>query len=111
MTFSVIYRGYVFPEREEDYQHLWKQVAQYFIQHRGALGSCLHKAEDGQWIAYSRWPDRKTRDASWSQDDIRNDLDLDIQEAIAKLKQCRDMDRPHEEICMTVVDDLLVTKT
>lgn len=105
--FAVIYRSYIKPEQEEEYQQLWNQVATYFIQHRGALGSCLHKTEDGLWLAYSRWPDKATRDASWSNYDSMNDLPSFINEAIRKMKDCGDPERKLPEICMEVIEDLL----
>lgn len=105
--FAVIYRSYIKPELESEYQKLWNQVAHYFIQHRGALGSCLHKTEEGVWLAYSRWPDKATRDASWSSDHTIEDLPLAIKDAIVKMKDCADQDRKLPEICMEVVDDLL----
>ncbi len=105
--FAVIYRSYIKPELEERYQKLWNQVASYFIQHRGAIGSCLHKTEDGIWLAYSRWPDKETRDASWSSDNTVEDLPPAIKEAIVKMKDCGDQNRKLPEICMEVVDDLL----
>ncbi|MCE3044678.1 hypothetical protein [Legionella sp. 16cNR16C] len=49
--FAVIYRSYIKPELEIEYQKLWNLVASYFIQNRGAIGSCLHKTEDGIWLA------------------------------------------------------------
>lgn len=108
--FAVIYRSYIKPELENEYQKLWHQVASYFIQYRGAIGSCLHKTEDGMWLAYSRWPDKATRDASWSSDnnDIQ-DLPDDIKEAISKMKDCGDHNRKLPEICMEVIDDLYQT--
>jgi hypothetical protein len=63
-TFAAIYQGYLKPGREEEYQKLWKIIATFFIEQRGALGSCLHKTSDGLWVAYSRWPNQATRDAS-----------------------------------------------
>lgn len=105
--FAVIYRSYIKTELEESYQQLWNQVASYFIQHRGAIGSCLHKTEDGIWLAYSRWPDKATRDASWSSDNAVEDLPPTIKEAIVKMKDCGDQNRKLPEICMEVVDDLL----
>lgn len=107
--FAVIYRSYIKPELEDKYQKLWNQVASYFIQHRGAIGSCLHKTEDGIWLAYSRWPNKATRDASWSSDNTVEDLPQLIKEAIAKMKDCGDQNRKLPEICMEVVDDLLLT--
>jgi len=106
--FAVIYRSYIKPELEEEYQKLWNQVASYFIQHRGAIGSCLHKTEDGIWLTYSRWPDKATRDASWSSDsNTVNDLPNDIKKSIIRMKDCGDWNPKLSEICMEVVDDLL----
>ena len=106
--FAVIYQSYIKPALEEEYQKLWKQIADYFIQHRGAMGSCLHKTEEGIWLAYSRWPDKATRDASWS--DHVNDLPDFINEAIIKMKGCGDPDRKLPDICMEVREDLLSAK-
>lgn len=36
-NFAVIYRGYLKPGREGDYQNAWQSVAQYFIKYRGAI--------------------------------------------------------------------------
>lgn len=107
--FAVIYRSYIKPGLEDEYQKLWNQVASYFIQHRGAIGSCLHKTEDGIWLAYSRWPDKLTRDASWSSDNSIESLLINIKEAIVQMKNCADQDRKLPEICMEVVDNLLST--
>ena len=110
--FAVLYRASVYPAREEEYQRLWHQVATFFVQHRGALGSCLHKTKQGEWIAYSRWPDKTTRDASWPQENEEpsETLSSEIQGAITELKNCIDKDQPYEEICMEIVDDLLFGK-
>jgi NTP pyrophosphatase (non-canonical NTP hydrolase) len=102
--FAVIYRGFVYPEREQEYLVLWRQVAQYFIAHAGALGSCLHKTEQGEYVAYSRWPDQATRDASWGVG--RKVHRAEIETAAEQLKACIDRSKPYDEICMEVVDDL-----
>lgn len=100
--FAVIYQGYVLKDREADYQKAWNAVAQYFIEHRGALGSCLHRTSEGLWVAYSRWPDKKTRDASWPGDN----LPPEIRKAVATLKDCLDQKRQLPDICMEIIDDL-----
>lgn len=108
--FAVIYQLYLKPGREADYQAAWHAVAIYFKTHRGALGSCLHRTADGRWIAYSRWPDKKTRDASWpGENDPSEALPLEIQNAILVLKDCADQERKVPEICLEVVEDLLLT--
>jgi chloramphenicol 3-O phosphotransferase len=107
--FAVIYRGYIKPGREMDYQNAWQIVAQYFVSHRGAVGSCLHRTADGLWVAYSRWPDQKTRDASWPGENAPSDeLPLKIREAVLTIKDCMDADRKLPDICMEVVNDMLM---
>ena len=106
--FAVIYRGYVHEDKETEYQQLWQRIANYFVAKRGAIGSCLHKTVEGYWLAYSRWPDKATRDASWPGDDVPSDeLDEEMQTAILQIKACIDQERSFPEICMEVKDDLL----
>ncbi|MBS0585657.1 MAG: antibiotic biosynthesis monooxygenase [Verrucomicrobia bacterium] len=106
--FAVIYRGYVKKGQEEAYKQAWNTVASYFIEKRGAIGSSLHRTEDGMWVAYSRWPDKKTRDASWQgTNNPSTALPDAIQKAILTLKEALDDERSLPDICMDVVDDLL----
>lgn len=108
---AVIYRAYLKTGKEEEYQTAWKIVAKYFMQYRGAIGSCLHKAADGLWVAYSRWPDQKTRDASWPGESAPSDvLPSEIRDAILTIKDCLDPERKLPDICMEVVSDFLFTK-
>lgn len=110
-NFAVIYRGYLKPGRESDYQNAWQSVAQYFIKYRGAIGSCLHRTSDGMWIAYSRWPDQKTRDASWPGENAPSDeLPQEIREAVIVIQDCLDPERKLPDICMEVVNDLLLNE-
>lgn len=104
--FAVIYRSYLKPNSEEVYKDNWRIIANYFVKERGALGSTLLKAEEGYWLAFSKWPDKKTRDASWPQkiEDINIELPIDIIEAIFLLKQCLDTQLP--EICMEIVEEI-----
>ncbi len=107
--FSAIYQAYIKPNRESDYQNAWKIIAKYFVEHRGAIGSCLHRTAEGMWVAYSRWPDKKTRDASWpGENDPSEELPLEIRKAVITIKDCMDPDRKLPDICMEVVDDLLL---
>lgn len=106
--FAIIYQAYVDENLEPKFQQLWHQIATYFTQYRGALGSCLHKTENGTWLAYSRWPDKETRDASWpSENDPASDLPEAIKTAIIELKNCIDTDVKIPDIHMEVIDDLL----
>ena len=99
--FAVIYRSFVFPHKEDAYQKAWKTIASYFMKEKGALGSTLHKAEDGSWVAYSRWPSKALRDSSWSKDACHPP---EIQKAVDELISCLDDVLP--EICMDIVESL-----
>jgi hypothetical protein len=102
--FAVIYQSYLKPGREGDFRQAWHQIASYFVAKRGALGSWLHKTEDGKWIAYSRWPDKATRDASWPEENAPSDeLPVEIRQAIVLIKDCIDLDRKIPDICMDVI--------
>ena len=106
--FAVIYQGYIQPGRETEYQKAWNKVARFFVDQRGAIGSCLHRTNDGLWIAYSRWPDKQTRDASWPGENAPSDeLPSEICDAILTIKDCLDRERKIPEICMEVIEDLL----
>jgi heme-degrading monooxygenase HmoA len=100
---AVIYKSSVYPEREKEFQQVWRKVANYFVTHCGALGSHLHKTENGEWIAYSRWPNKETRDTFWI---AETGLSKEIRTAIQTLKSCIDLTKPHEEICMNVIDSV-----
>jgi quinol monooxygenase YgiN len=106
--FAVIYRAYTKKEKETEFQTLWHQVATYFKEHRGALGSALHKTEEGYWLAYSRWPDKATRDASWVSGNFPSTrLPIEIQKAILGIKECIASEQHFPEICMELVEDLM----
>lgn len=112
--FAVIYKFKLKPSQEKQYQEHWHKIAEFFIKNRGAIGSCLHKGEDNLWIAYSRWPDKATRDASWPGDESpNNNLPEDICNSIQVMqtinKENSSMDKDYEEFCLTIVDDLLLT--
>lgn len=108
--FAVIYRAFIKPGLELECQETWRQVASYFVQSRGALGSCLHKTSEGMWVAYSRWPDKATRDASYTSENAPADvLPDDIKKAIVTIQNCIDQTQKLPDICMEVVDDLLHT--
>lgn len=111
--FAVIYRGYLKPGSEKDYIKHWKLIASYFVHARGALGSTLHKTEDGMWIAYSKWPSKEMRDLSWPQNNqpIHPDYPREIQEAIAGLKECLDQDKRLPEIQMEVLEEIAAVST
>lgn len=104
--FAVIYQMHLKPGRESDYKQTWHKVVAYFVECRGAIGSSLHLSESGLWVAYSRWPDKATRDASWPVSNIpSSEVPEDINQAFLIMKDCTESTLP--EICLEVVDDFL----
>jgi hypothetical protein len=112
--FAVIYTFVLRPEQESEYQECWRKIVTYFKQHCGAIGSCLHKGENGLWVAYSRWPNRQTRDAAWPGDDAPNNaLPSDIRNCIIAMQKIKDQnqDLPQfEDLSLEVVEDFLLPK-
>lgn len=110
--FAVIYRFSLQPQQEQTYREYWTQVANYFVEQRGAIGSCLHKGDDNLWVAYSRWPDKATRDNAWPGTDAPSDtLPETIRAAIEKMqyiKKCNQNLPQFDEICLEVVEDKLL---
>ena len=104
--FAVIYRGSVKPHLEEAFKKHWRVVASYFVKDRGAIGSSLHRGEEGLWVAYSRWPDKETRDRSWPREggSVSSDFPAEVKGAIEGLRECFVDEYP--EICMNVVEEI-----
>lgn len=106
--FAVIYRFKLRPHQELAYKEYWQRVASYFIEKCGAMGSCLHKGEDELWVAYSRWPDKATRDAVWPGGEAI--FPKEVSEAIAAMQEIRKENADlgeYDEIGLEVVSDLL----
>ncbi len=106
MVYAVIYRGYVKKGKELEYQNCWKLLATYFTKNRGALGSTLHKTEDDLWVVYSRWPDKKTKEANWSEDLDSSTFPEEIKNAVIGLKSCLDPKEKFPEIGTTVISEI-----
>ncbi|MBA2657246.1 MAG: hypothetical protein H0U70_09760 [Tatlockia sp.] len=110
--FAVIYKFKLQAHQEELYQSHWHKVARFFIENRGAIGSCLHKGENGLWVAYSRWPDKAMRDASWPGEaspakDFPEELSNSIKIMQAIKQENKNWDNYYEELCLDIVNDLL----
>ncbi len=64
--FVVIYRWKIHADKEQLFQEIWCRNTPQIIQRCGGLGSRLHKADDGTWLAYAQWPDKATWEKSYS---------------------------------------------
>ncbi|MEU0336729.1 antibiotic biosynthesis monooxygenase [Streptomyces sp. NPDC006193] len=61
--FAVIYRWRLHEGAEEQFAAGWHRVTRAMHRHCGSYGSRLHRADDGTWVAYARWPDAGAREA------------------------------------------------
>ena len=62
--FAVIYRWRLHAGKEDQFRQAWESVTLALRKKRGALGSRLHRSDEGTWIAYAQWPDRETWEKS-----------------------------------------------
>ena len=63
--FAVIYRWSVDPAYEAYFRERWKRGTQRLKQ-LGALGSCLTRADNGDFIAFARWPSEEAREQAFA---------------------------------------------
>lgn len=57
--FVVLYRWRIQAGKEEQLRAAWVGATKKIMARYGALGSRLHHAEDGSWVAYAQWPDKE----------------------------------------------------
>jgi|AGTN01.1.fsa_nt_gi Antibiotic biosynthesis monooxygenase. len=57
--FAVIYHFRVREGHEQQFQESWCKRTEEIKAAHGGLGSRLHQASDGRWIAYAQWPSRE----------------------------------------------------
>jgi quinol monooxygenase YgiN len=61
--FCVIYRFKVRDGAENAFRQGWTRITEEIRRDHSGLGSRLHRADDGLWVAYAQWPDRN----AWEQ--------------------------------------------
>jgi heme-degrading monooxygenase HmoA len=57
--YVAFYRWRLNQGQEAEFSRLWHEGTLLFRTEQGALGSRLHKAEDGTYFAYAQWPSRE----------------------------------------------------
>lgn len=67
--YAVIYRWRAHPGRESQLVEGWTGVTRAMHDSCGSYGSRLHRAADGTYLAYARWPDAETRSRCSHQDE------------------------------------------
>ncbi|WP_453127452.1 antibiotic biosynthesis monooxygenase family protein [Streptomyces sp. CLCI03] len=93
--FAVIYRWRLRPGMERQFTEGWHRVTAAVHARCGSYGSRLHRADDGSWVAYARWPDEESRERCAAPDPVGVAM---MVEAIAERLP---------EIRMEIVDDML----
>ncbi|MFN4354020.1 antibiotic biosynthesis monooxygenase [Parvibaculum sp.] len=96
---AAIYRWRVKPEDEEYFARRWHEITEDIMARHGGGGSRLHRAENGDFVAYARWPSRAARDKAFA--DYSKDPDRAIPQREGKAELI-------EEIWLDVLDDLLI---
>jgi len=55
-AFVVLYRWRLHRGREQAFVEAWSEVTRHLRETGGALGSRLHRGNDGLWYSYAQWP-------------------------------------------------------
>lgn len=97
--FVVVYRWRVKAGSEGAFRAAWARLTDAIRENHGSLGSRLHVAMDGTFVAYAQWPSRAHRDDALT----KGSPDA---EAGARMKACVEERFPDLEL--DVVDDRLV---
>jgi len=95
--FIALYRWKLIKGQERRFREGWHRITLEFYRERGSLGSRLHAAEDGTWVAYAQWPDKQAWEAARVQ--VRDT------EAVQMMRESIELS--HAPTFMEVVDDLL----
>src|SRR5262245_54571542 len=56
--FVAIYRWRLKDDGVEAFREGWRRMTDAIYRTRGSLGSRLHRADDGTWVAIAHWPSR-----------------------------------------------------
>jgi len=62
--FVALYRWKLKEGQEEKFQEGWRRRTGEIYRKCGSLGSRLHRAEDGTWVAYAQWSNRQDWEAA-----------------------------------------------
>lgn len=95
--FVAVYRWKLKEGVERKFREGWRRRTEEIYRKCGSLGSRLHRAEDGTWVAYAQWPDRRAWEAA------RHAAVTDT-DAPAMMKESIEVSFP--EMLLEVSDDL-----
>ena len=96
--FVAVYRWKLKEGQEEKFREGWLRRTEEIYRKCGSLGSRLHRAEDGTWVAYAQWPERRDWEAA-------RQVAITDTEAPALMKESIEASYP--EMLLEVTDDLI----
>ena len=96
--FVALYRWGVKGGQEDRFREGWRRLTEEIYSRRGSYGSRLHRAEDGTWVAYAQWPNRRSWEASGGAAAVDVEASRMMSESI---------EVSHAPVLMEVADDLL----
>jgi len=96
--FIALYRWKLKDGLEEKFREGWRRRTQEIYSACGSLGSRLHRAEDGTWVAYAQWPDRRTWEAASA---------VPVTDAEASDMMRESVETSYPSVLMEVAEDLL----
>lgn len=98
--YILIYRWRVHSGREQQFIAAWSRLTALIREREGGLGSRLHLAEDGTYVAYAQWPSRAVWEASKA---IAPNEEVVALRAL--MREIAELQKP--DVRMNVVDDKL----
>ena len=99
--FIAIYRWKLKEGQEEKFREGWRRRTEEIYRKCGSLGSRLHRADDGTWVAYAQWPERRDWEAA-------RQVAITDTEAPALMKESIEVSYP--EMLLEVSDDLIALR-
>lgn len=104
--FAVVYRWTCKPGAEDQFREGWRRGTEAIRRTYGGLGSRLHRAADGSFVAYAEWPDEATWRRAWD-----GGFPHDDPEASALFRAAIAETTSAPLFLLTVEDDLLSRST
>lgn len=80
--FAVVYQWRVKLGMEAQFRSAWEELTAWHREQRGALGSRLHRTDNGTVVAYAQWPDRQSWERSCSLHEQDTELSRRLLESV-----------------------------
>lgn len=100
--FAVIYRWRLAVDKEESFVVAWRRLTELIRERRGGLGSRMHRASDGTFVAYAQWPNEE----AWRASVERGKTEVLDAAALATMREA--IVERFDEVRLSPVADMLV---